>query len=210
LFYCPELAREGIGEFNNRKDLEIIEVNEKVYKHICYKDKPDGFLALAEAKNLKLDDIKLKQNPLVIILEAVEKPGNIGAILRTAYAVGADAVIINDIKTDIYNPNIIRASEGHIFTNQVIVSSVKETISWLKKNKIISLAAATKSSKSYTKVNLKEGIAIVLGSEAEGLSKEWLSNAEKLIKIPMNRGIDSLNVSVSAAVILFEALRQRE
>jgi len=209
LYYCPELIKGGINKIN-QTSLNLIEVSERVLKAICYKERPDGFLALAQRSSLKLENIKLSDNPLLIILESVEKPGNIGAILRTAYAVGVDAVIINDNKTDIYNPNIIRASEGHLFTNQIAICSHKETLQYLKNNKISSFAAATSGSKDYTRVSFKGATAIVLGSESEGLSKDWLKETNQLIKIPMQKGIDSLNVSVSAAVILFEALRQRK
>jgi len=213
LFYCPELIKKNNGGAGNVFNLEkekIIEVSAAVFSKISYKEKPEGFLALAKAKKRSLSDIKLNQNSLLIILEQVEKPGNLGAILRTAYAAGVTAVIINDNQTDIYNPNVIRASEGQIFTQEVVSASVAETVGWLKDNKIISLAAATSGSKKYTEAILTGPVALVFGSEAEGLSPEWLRAADKLIKIPMKEGIDSLNVSVSVAIILFEALRQRD
>jgi TrmH family RNA methyltransferase len=157
-----------------------------------------------------LDKIKLSNNPLLVILEAVEKPGNLGAIIRTSYAAGVDAIIINDNQTDIYNPNVIRASEGFIFNKPIVIASVEETADWLRNNKILSYAAATTGKNNYTKEKLSEPAAIILGSEAYGLSDKWLKRADKLIKIPMEKGIDSLNVSVSGAIIIYEALRQRE
>jgi len=210
LFYCPALIKKEIKYFFNIEREKITEVSEAIFLKICYKENPDGYFALAKTKLLKLEDIKLSKNPLVVILEAVEKPGNLGAILRTAYAVGVDLIIINDNQTDIYNPNVIRASEGFIFNKPVVVSSVEETTEWLRSHKILSYAAATTGKNNYTKEKMDMPLAIVLGSEAKGLSDRWLKRADKLVKIPMVKGIDSLNVSVSAAVLLYEALRQRE
>jgi TrmH family RNA methyltransferase len=210
LFYCPELIKKEVKYFFNIDREKITEVSEAVFLKICYKENPDGYFAIAKIKLLKLEAIKLSKNPLVIILEAVEKPGNLGAILRTSYAVGADLIIINDSQTDIYNPNVIRASEGFVFNKPVVVCSVEETIKWLKENKVLSYAAATTGKNNYTKEKMDMPLAIVLGSEANGLSDKWLKKADKLVKIPMVKGIDSLNVSVSAAVLLYEALRQRE
>jgi TrmH family RNA methyltransferase len=208
LFYCPELAG-AINNFFGLTEDKIIEVPKKILGKISYKEKPDGFLAVALAKDKELEKVKLSQNPLVIILEAVEKPGNLGAIIRTAYAAGVDAIIINDSQTDIYNPNVIRASEGYVFKQNLVKASREETIGWLKKNKIKTFAAATDGSEEYTKTDLTGSTAVVLGSEADGLSQKWLGAADVRIKIPMRAGMDSLNVSVAAAVILFEAKRQR-
>ena len=212
LFYCPALVREAAGTAKKLFGIDnnkVVEVSEEVFKKICYKENPDGFLVMAQLQELKLGDIDAGKNPLIIILEKVEKPGNLGAILRTAYAAGATAVIINDSQTDIYNPNVIRASEGYVFKETIVNAGIKETIKWLKQNKIKSFGAATSGSKNYTAVDLSEPSAVILGSEADGLSPDWLKSADQLIKIPMQKGIDSLNVSVSAAVIVFEALRQR-
>lgn len=210
LFYCSELIKRGDINLFNLDDKKIIKVSSTVFNKICYKESPDGFLAVIKGRKFSLADIKLGRQPLIIILENVEKPGNIGAVLRTAYAAGVDALIINDNQTDIYNPNVIRASEGFIFLKTVISASFDETILWLKNTKIKTVAAATGATKNYTKANLRDGVAIVLGSEGSGLSEKWLKSANELIKIKMEKGIDSLNVSVSAAVIVYEALRQRE
>jgi len=207
VFYCPELTNKKIP--NNFKKINVVEVSETVFKKITYKDNPDGFLALGIRETKSLSDIILGKNPLVIILESLEKPGNIGAILRSAYAANIDAIILNNIQTDIFNPNVIRASEGQVFNNQVVSASISETVNWLKKHKIKSFAAATDKSNNYLKADFFGSSAIILGSEANGLSKEWLKLADSRIKIPMRKGIDSLNVSVSAAIIVFEALRQR-
>ena len=213
LFYCPSLIKGTVGnsdKFFGVATEKIIEVSESAFHKISYKEKPEGFLAIAETKETTFKDIRLNDNPLIVVLEAVEKPGNLGAIIRTAYAAGAAAVIVNDNQTDIYNPNVIRASEGLVFTEKVVSASIVETIKWLKEKKIKSFGAATGASKNYTQVDLSGPTAIILGSESEGLSAKWLKDADELIKIPMNKGIDSLNVSVAAAVIIFEVLRQRE
>jgi TrmH family RNA methyltransferase len=207
IFYCPELAKKSLPV--KLKLFNIIEVSAAVFKKVFYKENPDGFLALAERKIKGLSDLKLSHNPLIVVLETVEKPGNLGAILRSAYAAGIEAVILNDPQTDIFNPNVIRSSEGHLFTNQIAVASVKETVKLFKELGIKSFAAATSKNNNYTQADFSGPSAIILGSEADGLSKEWLKLADNKIKIPMKTGIDSLNVSVSAAIIVFEALRQR-
>ncbi len=209
LFYCLELIKDKTDIFNLVDSGKRIEVSEAAFKKICYKENPDGFLAIARPENKKLSDLKLSAETLVVVLENIEKPGNLGGIIRTAYAAGAEAVIINSGQTDIYNPNVIRASEGHVFLENIISAPVSATIKWLKKNKIKSFGAATIGARVYTEVDLRGRTAIVLGSEAEGLSKKWLEEADKLIKIPMKEGIDSLNVSVAAGIIIYEALRQR-
>lgn len=210
LFYCPALIKKEVKDFFGLDQEKITEVSEAVFMKICYKENPDGYFALARIKLIGLDRIKLSGNPLLVILEAVEKPGNLGAIIRTAYAAGVDAIIINDSQTDIYNPNVIRASEGFVFNKPIVIASVEETADWLRGNKILSYAAATTGKNNYTKEKLSLPAAIILGSEAYGLSDKWLKRADKLIKIPMEKGIDSLNVSVSGAIIIYEALRQRE
>lgn len=207
LFYAPDLA--PTNKFASRL-LPTTEVSAEVFKKIAYKEKPDGYLAIAKLEKKTLKDIKLSANPLVIILETIEKPGNLGAILRTAYAAKVDAVIITDPQTDIYNPNVIRASMGHLFTNQVALASIAETRKWLDKNKIKSYGAATKAKTPYYKANFKKPSAIVMGTEASSLSPEWIKNLDHEIKIPMQSGIDSLNVSVSTAIITYEAQRQRD
>jgi len=212
LFYCPtfsNLADAAVRKIFHTLGAKINEVSPAVFKKICYKEKPDGFLALARPKFLTLKDLSLGEKPLVIILENVEKPGNLGAILRTAYAAQVGAVIINEEQTDIYNPNVIRASEGLVFLQPLVVSGREETLKWLKINKIKSLAASTGGRKNYWQADLSGPAAIILGTEAAGLSPAWLKAADEAIKIPMRSGLDSLNVSVAAALIVFEAKRQR-
>ena len=209
LFYCLKFIDGQTDIFRLADPEKRMEVSETAFKKICYKENPDGWLALARPKNKNLEDLKLSAGALVVVLENVEKPGNLGGVIRTARAAGVEAIIINNEQTDIYNPNVIRASEGQVFMENIISAPVDETIKWLKNRKIKSFGAATIGAKFYTEVDWRGRAAIVLGSEAEGLSGRWLEEADQLIKIPMKEGIDSLNVSVAAAIIIYEALRQR-
>ena len=209
LYFSPEAAKGRAYKPEALGAREVFSVTENVLKKLSYKAKPDGFVAILKERMLALSEIKLSLCPLVVILEAVEKPGNLGAIIRTAYAAGVDAIIINDSQTDIYNPNVIRASEGLIFIEPVVQASREETLAWLEKENFRVFAAATTAKKNYFQANLKEPAALVFGSEADGLSQEWLKAADELVKIPMRPGVDSLNVSVSAALIIYEARRQR-
>jgi len=207
LFYCQDFA--GSKKIAGLSEEIITPVVPAVFEKISYRENPDGFLVLARLKYLELGKIKLSQKPLIIILESLEKPGNLGAILRSADAAGADAVIVANPKTDIYNPNVIRASLGTVFTNQVAAASTEEARNWLAKNKIKSLAATPEAKKIYTEADYKGAVAIIMGEEHPGLSKDWLEKVDEKIKIPMRGKIDSLNVSASTAIILFEAVRQR-
>jgi TrmH family RNA methyltransferase len=205
LFYCQDYTKQELGIDKEK----IVEVSKKVFDKISYRENPNGFLAVAKLKQEKLKNIKLTPKPLLIILEAVEKPGNLGAILRTADAVGVDAVIINDPKTDIYNPNVIRASQGTVFTVPTVLSSIGETVEFCKDHKIKIFATTPDTKKEYTEINYNVGCAVVMGTEDKGLSDKWLKTADEKIKIKMSGKIDSLNVSVSTAIVLFEASRQR-
>lgn len=206
LFYCADYGKPRPA----LADEKIIEAAKKVFAKISLRENPDGLLAVAKINKLKLENIKLSARPRLIILEAVEKPGNLGAILRTADAAAVDAVIINDGKTDLYNPNVIRASQGAVFTVPTVLSSIDETVGFCKNNRIKIFATAPVAKKQYTEINYNSGCAIIMGAEDKGLSEKWLKAADEKIKITMSGQIDSLNVSVSAAIILFEALRQRE
>jgi TrmH family RNA methyltransferase len=190
--------------------IEIIEISKEIYKKLALRDSTEGIIALAESKDLTINSIKFKnKNPLILVAEAPEKPGNIGALLRTADAAGMDAIFIANPKTDMYNPNIIRSSVGCVFTNQIATGTTSEIIQFLKENNIELYGAALTASVAYHKVDYTNPCAIVVGTEATGLSNEWLLNTTQNIVIPMNGEIDSMNVSVSAAIIIFEAIRQR-
>lgn len=202
LFVCPEIAQET---FEGR----VFEVSAQVYEKIAYRGGTEGVVAIVKARPSGLDSIKLGPSPLVVVLESVEKPGNLGAVLRSADAAAADAVIICDPLTDLYNPNLIRASIGAIFTTQVAACTSEDAISWLKGNGIRILTAQLQDSEWYYDTDMRGGTAIVIGTEATGLTDCWREAADAHIKIPMLGRLDSLNASVSAAILLFEAVRQR-
>ena len=191
-------------------DGEIIEVNSEVYSRIAYREKTEGIIGIGMWKDHSINNLKLSKNPLILIAENIEKPGNIGAMLRTADAASIDAFIIANPITDLYNPNIIRSSVGGIFTVQIGIGNTQEIIQWLKKNNIKLFSATLQDSYPYYKVDYTVPVAIAVGSEADGLEQPLRIAAEKNILIPMRGKLDSLNVSVSAAIIVFEATRQRE
>ena len=212
VFWCPEMGlreKELLHLFNLCKN--VYSISKDAFEKIAYREGSDGLIVVFEQQKQSLQSIKLSSNPLIIILEAVEKPGNLGAILRTADAANVDLVIICDPRTDLFNPNVIRSSIGCLFTNQIVACSNNEALVWLKKNKIKSYAAAlVKGSKPYHTFNFKTRTALIMGTEADGLSDFWLANADEKIIIPMQGKIDSLNVSVSTAIIVFEVIRQRD
>jgi RNA methyltransferase, TrmH family len=209
LFYCPEFDKEK-KELKGLKDKIVYITTPAVFRKIAYAENPNGWIAVARPKYNPIEELKLNKNPLIIVLESVEKPGNLGAIIRTAYAANIDAVIINETQTDLYNPNVIKASSGHVFSPMVVMANKEESLAWLKEKKIKIFTTNIKAAKSYNKINWKQAVAIVFGAEADGLSPFWLKEAEQNIIIPMQAGIDSLNVSVSAGIITYEARRQRD
>jgi len=189
---------------------EIIEISKEIYKKLALRDSTEGVLAVAKSKDLSLKSIKIPtKNPLILVAEAPEKPGNIGALLRTVDAAGVDAVFIANPKTDVYNPNIIRSSVGCVFTTNIATGTTAEIISFLKEQNINMYGAALTASVEYQTIDYTHSSAIIVGTEATGLSNEWLQNTKQNIIIPMRGAIDSMNVSVSAAILIFEAVRQR-
>ncbi|MDR1886760.1 MAG: RNA methyltransferase [Prevotellaceae bacterium] len=204
LFVCPESGGKNDFACNH-----VYEVSGKVFEKIACREDSDGLLALMKMKTRSLHDINLSPAPFIIVLEAVEKPGNLGAILRTADAANVDAVIVCDPKSDLFNPNVIRSSLGCVFTVNTVTCTSEQTFEWLKKNDITVYAAELESSQWYYNEDYTKSSAIVVGTESTGLSDFWLRKADKRIKIPMKGKADSLNVSVSTAIITFEAMRQR-
>jgi TrmH family RNA methyltransferase len=209
LFICFDIISYDDVRKNLQSDIQSFEISKEIFEKTAYRGSTEGIIALAEPKYFDLNDIKLRENPLIVVLESVEKPGNLGAILRTTDAAKADAVIICDPLTDIYNPNVIRSSVGCVFTNQIAICSTNETIAWLKEKGIKSFAAALTARQFYHKVDFTGSVAFVMGTEADGLTEKWLNGADMQILIPMSGEIDSLNVSTSAAILIFEAMRQR-
>jgi len=209
LVVCDELYQPDNNYLVSFDVPEVLEVPELVFSKIAYRESTGGLIAIAKMKPVKLDDLKTSEGSLFLILEKIEKPGNLGAMLRTADAAGLSGVIIADPATDIYNPNVVRSSIGCLFTVPVGVAQNDEVLNWCKKNQIKTFAASLEASVDYTSIDFKSSSAIVLGSESDGLSKFWLSNSDGRIVIPMRGKIDSMNVSNAAAIIIFEALRQR-
>lgn len=213
IFYCPSVMGEGeeteavmalLPQYRN------FEVSKEVYDKVAYRGGTEGVIAEVKTRSLTLGDLKLKPNPLLVVLESVEKPGNLGAILRSADASGVDAVIVCDPLTDLYNPNLIRSSIGGIFSVPCVACSSEECIDFLKTNGIQILTAQLQDSSLYYDTDMKRATAIIMGTEATGLTDQWRKAADAHIRIPMLGKLDSLNVSTSAAILMYEAVRQRE
>jgi TrmH family RNA methyltransferase len=207
LFY-PEICTE-IEATELSATTELVEINKEVFQKLAYRDTTEGILAVAKTKSQQLSDLKLSNNPLILVAEAPEKPGNIGALLRTADAAHLDAVIIANPKSDLYNPNIVRSSVGCLFTNQIASGTTAEIIAFLKERKINFYCATLQNSTAYHTQDYTTPTALVVGTEATGLTQEWRDAATQNIIIPMQGEIDSMNVSVAAAILIFEAKRQR-
>jgi len=210
LFVCDDLLDCEGTKIIEKLNVPAERVSSDVFRKMAYREESDGIIALSKPRCLTLDAVRLAANPFIIVLEAVEKPGNLGAVLRTADAAAVDAVVVCDPKTDIYNPNTIRSSIGCVFTQQIAACTSEEALQWLKQTGIRVFAAETAASHWYHQANFTQPSAIVLGAEDVGLTGYWLSNADHRIKIPMHGHIDSLNVSVSTAILTFEAMRQRK
>lgn len=208
ILFLPDISTES-ETILLCKTAEIIEISKEVYQKLAYRDTTEGILAIAKTKSLQLSDLKLSDNPLILVAEAPEKPGNIGALLRTADAANLDAVIIANPKSDLYNPNIVRSSVGCLFTNQIATGTTTEIISFLKERNITIYCATLQNSTSYHTQDYTSPTALVVGTEATGLTQEWRIAATQNIIIPMQGEIDSMNVSVAAAILIFEAKRQR-
>lgn len=203
VFVCPEIydGPSGCRQFHLSKEL---------YEKVAYRGSTEGIIAEVKTRTLCLEDLQLKEDPLIMVLESVEKPGNLGAVLRSADAAGADAVIVCDPLTDLFNPNLIRASIGAIFTVPTVACTSSEAISFLKARGIRILTAQLQDSSVYYDVDMTCGTAIVMGTESTGLTPVWRKAADAHILIPMLGRLDSLNVSVSASILLYEAVRQRK
>ena len=206
---CLELFDLSENPNIQKSEFEKIDISKEVYQKLAYRDTTEGIIAVAKTKSLALADLKLPENPLILVMEAIEKPGNIGAILRTCDAANIDAVIIANPKTDLYNQNTIRSSVGCLFTNQIAIDSAENVIQFLQHRKISIFAATLQNSNFYHLQNYTLPSALVVGTEATGLSQTWRDNSTQNIIIPMQGEIDSMNVSVASAILLFEAKRQR-
>lgn len=210
-YYNPALiSPEEIRDLEKAGNTMLTELSTEVYEKVAYRGSTEGLIAVAKAKDLSLQNMNMQtQHPLILVAEAPEKPGNIGALLRTADAAAVDAVFIANPRTDMFNPNIIRSSVGCIFTTRIATGSTSEIINFLKERKINIYGAALQASVPYDSIDYTKSSAIVVGTEATGLSEEWLNNTTRNIIIPMQGEIDSMNVSVAAGILIFEAKRQR-
>jgi TrmH family RNA methyltransferase len=210
LYICPEVkVANEVNDIVDCVSCQVFDISKKLFEKVAYRDNTDGIIALAIPKYLTLSKMHLSKNPLILILESVEKPGNLGALLRTADAASLDGVLVCDPKTDIFNPNVIRSSLGCVFTQQVITCTSDEAIRFCREKGIKTHAAALTAKKYYNEADLKTPCAIVMGTESSGLTNIWLKRSDEQIKIPMLGKVDSLNVSTSAAILVFEAMRQR-
>lgn len=209
ILVCTDMFEDHIF-IKKINPVETIEISKEVYSKLAYRDTTEGIIAVAKCKNHALIDLKLPKNPLILVMENIEKPGNIGAMLRTCDAAKVDAVILANTKTDLYNPNVVRSSVGCLFTNQIAVASNEDVIAFLNQNKIKFYSATLQNSNSYHVENYTEPTALVVGTEATGLTEIWRTQAYQNINIPMQGAIDSMNVSVAAAIMIFEAKRQRD
>ena len=189
--------------------LLLVQLPAFLYEKVAYRGSTEGVIAVMRSRELSLADLTVNANPLIVVLEGVEKPGNLGAVLRSADAAGADAVLLCDPLTDLYNPNLIRSSIGAVFTVPVVCCTSADAISWLKERSIRIYTAQLQDSSLYYDCPMTGGTAIAIGTEATGLSEDWRDAADAHIRIPMEGKLDSLNASVSAAILLYEAVRQR-
>lgn len=209
IFYNPDIFKDS--NFINSLNCDVYEVTKEIYNKIAYRETTEGILGVLKTKEHELERFKFENNsPLIVVAEAPEKPGNIGALLRTCDAANVDLVIIANPRTDLYNPNIIRSSVGTVFTTNVATGNTNEVLNFLTKNNVSIYCAELNASENYHLKDYKSASAIVVGTEATGLSQEWLSHPKtQNIIIPMQGKIDSMNVSVAASIIIFEAKRQR-
>lgn len=206
LLTAPALARRQIEEIH----AETITVSPAVFEKMSYRENPDGWLAVFPIPRISLEDLKLGEPPLVIVAESIEKPGNLGAILRTADAARVDAVLVCDPRVDAYSPNVVRASRGALFTVPVVETKSAQALVYLQRRGIQILAATPSAEAEYMRQDLRHPLAVAVGTEDEGLSELWMEHADVRVKIPMLGKVNSLNVSIATALIVYEAIRQRQ
>jgi TrmH family RNA methyltransferase len=213
LFFCRD---HFLGENEDRllercdaAGVELLECSAPVFEKIAYRDRPEGLLALGAPVTGSLESLTLPEHPFVVIAEAIEKPGNLGSLLRSADAAGVHAVIVCDPRTDINNPNVVRSSVGTLFTVPVVQADAAETLVWCRARGLSVLAATPEAEVEYTGADMTRGVAIVVGTEKFGLSELWMKGADVKVRIPMLGKIDSLNVACAATILLYEVVRQR-
>ncbi|PCI76639.1 rRNA methyltransferase [Candidatus Aerophobetes bacterium] len=218
LFFCPSLFLDVdktiLVESIKKTGAELIELAPHVFEKLSYRDRPDGFLGVAIEQKYSVEDLKKRwskkeKEPVLLLAEAIEKPGNLGSILRSADAAGVDGIILCDERVDVFNPNVVRSSLGTLFSTLIVTLSIDAALDWLKKEKIDLVATSPDAKELYTATSLNGAIAIAMGSEKLGLSERCLKQADKTVYIPMLGRADSLNVAAAATLMLFEVVRQR-
>lgn len=213
VYCCPELVEgdewDEVSGLPTFARAELVRVNKPVFEKVSYRESPDGWLAVLPSVGTDLDELRLGPDPLLLVCAGVEKPGNLGAMLRTADAAGVAAVIAADPGTDWSNPNVVRASKGAVYTVPVAAAGEQRVLDWLAERRIPVLATTPDADADYTDLDLRGPLAVAVGAEDVGLSPAWLSGAHQRALIPMSGRVDSLNVSAAAAVLLYEAVRQR-
>lgn len=213
LFYCPDLFlgtnEAALIEKICQTQASLYQCSSAIMRKLSYRDRPDGLVAVAKQEHHGIKEIQFRKIPFLVVAEAIEKPGNLGTILRSSDASGVDGLILCDRCTDIYNPNVVRASVGTLFTVPIFEASSKETIAWLKKQNIQIAAATPQAKVEFTKTDFTGPIAIVVGTEQLGLSQKWMDEADIQVRIPMMGAADSLNVATATTLLLYEVLRQR-
>lgn len=214
VFVCPEFFpgqhhEVALLEQLKAQGARLIRVAPNAFVKMAYRDRPEGLLGVGPQLHRKLSDLALSACPLLLVAEQIEKPGNLGTMMRSSDAVKVDGLVLCDSKTDLYNPNVVRASTGNLFTLPVAEATTSETIPWLKQHGIRILATSPHVDTLYTEVDLAEPVAIVVGAEQYGLTQPWLKEADLVVRLPMLGEADSLNVATATAVLLYEALRQR-
>jgi len=211
LYFCPQLLSDegrGVLEDLSGAALEQVEVSKHAFEKLSMRENPDGLVALAFPLGCSLNSLELPENPLLLVLEGLEKPGNVGALLRTADGVGVDAVIVLG-QTDLMNPNVVRSSQGSLFTQAVVNCELPELLEFIRVRGMALVAATPHATTDYWDADLRGGVAIALGTEHEGLSKALLEAAGVQVNVPMRGAADSLNVGIAGALLMYEALRQR-
>ncbi|MCR4338113.1 MAG: RNA methyltransferase [Candidatus Omnitrophica bacterium] len=217
VFWCPEfyqkyeegLPIEVLSKKLSLSKVPVHELSEKVFEKISFGNRREGIIGVCEVPKRSLKDVKVASQASYVVIENVEKPGNLGAILRTADAAGVAAVLVADPTTDIYNPQVVRASVGTVFCLPVVQATAEEIFQFFRKNAVTTVAATPQGQKLYTQVDLKKSVAFIVGSEDKGLNDFWLKSSDFQVRIPMKGKADSLNVSNTVAVLVYEALRQR-
>jgi TrmH family RNA methyltransferase len=213
LYFAPEWFlgenEPALIEQARTAGAQVFELSKEAFAKVAYRERPDGLLAIAPQWRRTLADLVLPESPFVLVVEAIEKPGNLGTILRSADAAGCDAVIVCDPVTDVFNPNVVRASTGVLFSVPLVVDESARVHAWLQEKNIRSVATTPGAEKIYSDVDLRGPLAVVMGSEQYGLSEFWLKHADLPVRIPMAGQADSLNVAMATIITLFEAVRQR-